>query len=1048
MNHRFILLAFLCIQIVFGQSFGKNKVQYRDFDWKFIKSPHFDVYYYANEFELAEFTANAAEEAYEQISIHLRWTLKKPVSVIVYNSHNDFQQTNVVDTYMSEGIGGVTELFKNRVVLPFDGSYKEFRHVIHHELVHAVINDMIYGGNIQGIISGRIRLNIPLWTNEGLAEYLSSNWDTKADMIIRDMAIHDEIPQVKRLESYMAYKGGQSVWRFISEKYGREKVGEIFTKMKKYQNAEKGYEKALGFDFEELSKQWKKYLKKEYWPDVAGRDELEDISKQLTDHKEKGNFYNISPALSPDGSKIAILSDREGYADIYLIDALNGKIIRRLVKGNRSIDFEELKWLQPGISWAPDSKKIVIASKAGKGDVFHLIDVASGKSEKISLELDGLFTASWSPDGKQLAFIGNKGRASDIYLYDFSTKILVNLTDDIFSDSEPVWSPDGKKIAFISDRDDYLHVDSDNTTGETLEVDMFTHDFSQDDIYVIDVKTKEIIRVTNTDYNENYPVWMHKRNALFFTADYNGVWNIFYRDLDSGTQIPVSNVLTGIQQLSLSNDDQLLVFAGYSKGGWDIYSLTNPGRLSKKKIPLTNYIQNKDQDESLADLRWNKNKQMKSSRGADDYSQYIFARQYDQYNNTILNQKEEKKSAFHDSLRQEDTYLPQLYKTHFTLDMIGGSMMISNVFGAQGMTYFSWSDLMGDHKIFFGTEMVLTLENSDYFLSYAYLKNRTDLYFNFSQTANFFSLGYQRFGRLRHIGIGSFLSRPFNRFNRIDVGLSYHLFKYEVFLDEFLTGEYALYSEDKLSTVLPMVSWIYDNSVFGYTGPLDGFRQNISVTATPGIGTGKIKFQTVIWDIRKYIRIWKYYAFAGRLMIGKSMGHDPQKFFLGGAHNWYFGRGETDGNDDSGQFREVILDDENNNLLKDIYFSEYAMPVRGARYAERMGTNVALANFEFRFPFIFAFGPPTRVAATYLFGHAFLDIGAAWDEYEEFSDQQKLQDKYGYMTSVTSPKVAGFGIGFKLFTPLGLLRVDTAWDIKPDGSYSRPQYLFSFGPDW
>ena len=110
---------------------------------------------------------------------------------------------------------------------------------------------------------------------------------------------------------------------------------------------------------------------------------------------------------------------------------------------------------------------------------------------------------------------------------------------------------------------------------------------------------------------------------------------------------------------------------------------------------------------------------------------------------------------------------------------------------------------MGDHKIFFGTEMVLTLENSDYYLSYAYLKNRTDLYFNFFQTANFFSLGYQRFGRLRHVGIGSFLSRPFNRFTRIDVGLSYHLFRYEIFIDEFLTGEYALDSEKKLSTVLP-----------------------------------------------------------------------------------------------------------------------------------------------------------------------------------------------------------------------------------------------------
>ena len=261
-----------------------------------------------------------------------------------------------------------------------------------------------------------------------------------------------------------------------------------------------------------------------------------------------------------------------------------------------------------------------------------------------------------------------------------------------------------------------------------------------------------------------------------------------------------------------------------------------------------------------------------------------------------------------------------------------------------------------------------------------------------------------------------------------------------------LTGEYSRVAEEKLSIALPMLSWIYDNSVFGYTGPLDGFRQNISVTATPGIGKGEIKFQTVVWDARKYIRLWKYYAIAGRIMIGRSMGENPQKFFLGGAPNWYFGRGETDGEEDSGQFREVILDESNNNLLKDIFFTEYAMPVRGARYAERVGTNVALANFEFRFPFIFAFGPPSHVAATYLFGHAFFDIGAAWDDWDEFGNLGKPDDKY--RGSVSTPKISAFGIGLKLFTPLGLLRIDTAWDIKQGGGYSKPQFLFSFGPDW
>ena len=70
-------ISLLCFASVFGQSFGQNKVQYRDFDWSFIQTPHFDIYFYGDEQELANFTAKVAEEAYEQISLHLRWELQK-----------------------------------------------------------------------------------------------------------------------------------------------------------------------------------------------------------------------------------------------------------------------------------------------------------------------------------------------------------------------------------------------------------------------------------------------------------------------------------------------------------------------------------------------------------------------------------------------------------------------------------------------------------------------------------------------------------------------------------------------------------------------------------------------------------------------------------------------------------------------------------------------------------------------------------------------------------------------------------------------------------
>ncbi|MEK9135699.1 MAG: peptidase S9, partial [Bacteroidota bacterium] len=139
----------------FGQDtqFGKNKVQYTKFNYYFIQSDHFDLYFTEGGESLAEFTAAAAESAYARISKSFRYQLVNRIPFIVYNSHNDFQQTNVISEYLEEGIGGVTELFKNRVVIPFEGDYKKFRHVIHHELVHAVINDMFYGGSIQSIIT-------------------------------------------------------------------------------------------------------------------------------------------------------------------------------------------------------------------------------------------------------------------------------------------------------------------------------------------------------------------------------------------------------------------------------------------------------------------------------------------------------------------------------------------------------------------------------------------------------------------------------------------------------------------------------------------------------------------------------------------------------------------------------------------------------------------------------------------------------------------------------------------------------------------------------
>ena len=1025
---KIIFILFLIAEGLFAQSFGQNKVQYKEFDWSLISSPNFDVYYYGEDTQLAEFTAEVSEEAHEQISKHLRWTLKKRVSIIVYYSHNDFQQTNVIWQYMREGIGGVTELFKNRVVLPFEGDYEQFRHVIHHELVHAILNDMIYDGNIQSVITGRVKLRIPLWANEGLAEYLSMNWDTKADMTLRDLSINERMPTVKELESYMAYKGGQSIWRFIAEKYGREKIGEIITAMKMTQNAEKGIERALGMDYEDLTKQWHKYLKKEYWPDVVGRDEIEDIAKRLTDHKKEKNYYNISPAVSPDGSKIAVLSDRSGYFDIYVLDAIDGKEIRRLVKGNRSVDFEELKLLQPGISWSPDSKRIVIAAKAGKSDALYLINVKTRKKEKFTFNLDGIFTAAWSPDGNQLAFIGTKDGASDVYVYNIDEEKLTALTSDIYSDSEPSWNNDGSVLVFVSDRN------GDIAGLQPPEV-IIEHDFSQKDIYAIDLSSGNISRITDTDHNEDYPIWSHtEKNTLFYVSDDGGVWNI-YRYKPDSDPVALTNILTGAFQLSLTENDEYLVFAGYADMGWDVYSMSHPLEKDAMEVPPTRYIMNQDNvSEDLIDLRRHKRSQWSTGRSTGrDYQGWIFAREYDHFNQPMETPEDASADFVKDTTDLTDEgYVPKAYKTRFTLDLVNGYASFNNVFGAQGMTMFAFSDILGDHQIYFGTEMVIDLKRSDYFFSYAYLTRPTDYYFSISHIANEYFLGYdmngyQHRGLLRNFSLMSYLSHPFSRFMRVEGGLSYHYFSFSEW-QEVNYYEFEEVSNEDFSVVLPVTSWVYDNTVYGYTGPIDGFRQNTTLVVSPGWGSKKMDFKTLKMDFRKYYKIGRYSSLAGRLTLGTSRGANKQKFYLGGLQNWIYGTGETDGVKDNSHFRNDLLDGEND--LEDVFFSEFVVPVRGRRYMEQVGSNVALANFEFRFPFLLALGVPEKFMISNLGSHLFFDIGTAWDKGSEFEES-----------------IAGFGWGMKINMGYFLLRIDSAWDINESG-YSKPQYYFSLGTDW
>ncbi len=542
--------------------FGRNKVQYGAFTWNVLQTEHFDVYYYDGYEDLADAVSTITEAANAEFEVVLGHELTTVIPVIVYGSHNDFRQTNVSDSHLSETVGGFTELFKNRVVIPFTGSYEDLRHVLYHELTHVFMFDIIYGGLVESVIRQAYTNPVPLWFVEGLAEYVSRGWDSQAEMILRDLTLSDNIIPLQYIwGGYLVYKEGQSALCFIADTYGPEKIEETVKTLARTHNLERALMEATGLTTIELSKEWERSLKERYWPEVSERNRGEDVLRLVTDHRKDNSYLNVGPSVSPDGQRVAFISDRSGYSDIYVASMLDGTLLSRPVKGERSDDFETLHLLRPGASWSPDGTELCLIAKAGASDALHIVDVETGRLRaSFRFDLDGAFTPSWSPDGTRIAFVGTSAGASDLYVTDVDGQNLIRLTDDFFDERTPVWSPDGSRIAFASDR------------GAPVRDDLRR----SYDLYAIDVDTRHVETLVATVANEQAPSWSPDGFWVAYVSDSSGSPQLHLADLRASTSVRLTHLIGGVSSPSWAVDGDRMALGVYGEGGWDIASIKAP----------------------------------------------------------------------------------------------------------------------------------------------------------------------------------------------------------------------------------------------------------------------------------------------------------------------------------------------------------------------------------------------------------------------------------------------------------------------------------------
>jgi Tol biopolymer transport system component len=930
-----------------GGYFGQNKVQYDNFKFQVLKTDHFDIYYYPEEEEAARMASRMAERWYARLSRLLNHELRGRQPLILYASGADFRQTNTVQGAIGEGTGGVTEAYKRRIVLPFAGPIEASDHVLGHELVHAFQYD-ITGTNVSSNTAGALAL--PLWFIEGMAEYLSIGpVDPHTAMWMRESARREKLPDIDDLNSgrYFPYRYGQALWAFIGGTYGDKAVSTLLRASLGNGSYDEGFEEVLGVKTEELSKQWHAAEFAAYRPIAETTQMPGSFARPVITKQKGGGEMNVSPELSPDGTRIMFFSERDLFSiDLYLADARTGEVIRKVTDTATNPHYETLQFLSSAGAWDSTSKRFVFPG-ISKGDpVLTIINAENGNREReIRLpELDEVLNPAWSADGNRIAFSALIGGFNDLFVYDLAESRLTRLTSDAFAELDPAWSPDGRQIAFSTDR-------------FTTRLDVLQAGHVR--IAVMDVASREVRPVAGFEAAKNIsPQWAPDGRSLFFLSDRQGVTNIYRAPVGEGAVTQLTNLLTGVSGITamspaMSVGAGRVVFSAYEEDGYNIYALDTEALVAGK---------------ALTDLPRNA---------------------------AVLAPRTTGEGPVYASLQEPTAGLPpasvattpaEPYSPKLTLDYAGQPTIGigADPFGtyAAGGVAFLFSDVLGNHTVATSAQVTSRFDEFGGGVMYLNRTHRWNWGVGVDQTpyvARAFATGIGtvegqdvfienefRILQTDRSAAGT-LSYPFSRAQRFEVsggfrqiGLSEDV---TTRLFSLTTGQLLREEEQSLSETPSLnlgqaaAALVYDTSISGVTSPIRGSRYRLELSQS----TGTLTYTGVTTDVRTYLMPVRPFTLALRGLFYGRFGGDAEDNRLPTLYLGYPGlvRGYDSGSFESG---------------------ECGVQADGGcpAFDRLIGSRVGIANAELRFPLWGIFGGDNFYGPLPIEMALFSDAGVAW----------------------------------------------------------------------
>ncbi len=999
-KHILIILILLAAISLNAYSYGQNKVQKSKIDWKVLETKHFDIHYTKQDDLFGQTIAYIAESAYYHLNSYFKMPLQRRVPIIIYQSKQEFQTTNIIYPLLTEGVGGFTESVRNRVVVPFDGSYKKFEEVLIHELTHAYVND-ISGSFLRNPLFDNNFSYLPFWFSEGLPEYLSIGGDDAYNnMFVLDLVLNDRLYPINNISGYYAYRLGEAFLVWLGEEYGEDMPTKFFYQLRISSDLDAACQRMFGQKFSDIEKRFHLYLKRKYYPIIENHFMPMEKCERLTNAEDFKASMNYSPRFSPNTGKVVFFSDKMARTGIWEVSPYEQKKKpKKIMQGELDSRFEEFHFQRSNISYFPNGEDIAFVAKTIDGDKIYIYNIKK-KKVKSSIQLDqfdAIYEIDVDKTGERIAFSGQANNKNNLYIYDLKDQSLTQITDDHYKDAQPRWSYDGKKIVFTSER-------------SFKENSKYDHVFSKlnSNIFIYDIEDASFYQVTFDDFNNSFPLWRSNNEEILYVSEENGVSNLKAINIINSTMASFDTFYSGVLDADLSSDDDMLVFSCFNGGAWDIYLLNMPfGFLEYQACaPIQSFSPIDDfqdrfniQDyvlfgKSPEDVKEKKQKdslwQKPESIEKDSLAFYRMK------NIEALAKIDEKPDSTHYSSPLLRDYSPKL-----KIDSFWGGMAYSSSIGTMGVVQLGLTDLMGNHALGINAEINGDLKDSNFILSYLYLPYRIDYglaVYKTSDDAIYYNRQLDEYYRLteRQLGAYVLLRYPFSKYFRIDLEQSVYEYQEDWDIYSWDDEDWHDLFIDKTMNASPAISFIYDNALYSSTGPASGIRAFYQVKKN--FAKENYDFLTNYADIRFYKSLTERFSLANRFIYGHSSGGFPQGFNLLGFNG-----------------------------------------VRGNE-KEKIGTSKALMSAELRYPFIdyIKLGFPLPIALGDIRGAIFTDIGSVWNKGDSFQGMKngKLQDL-----------TLGFGFGPRMNIGYFILKLDIAW--KSDLiNHGKPSYYFSINQEF